>query len=64
MRRLLIVVLLLMPASLMAAPAADFSWLSLGVAPFEAKAPPGARVPDVATLLADRLGTLGLENVV
>ena len=67
MRRLLIVVLLLMPASLMAAmaaPAADFSWLSLGVAPFEAKAPPGARVPDVATLLADRLGTLGLANVV
>lgn len=64
MRRLLLVVLLLMPASLMAAPAADFSSLSLGVAPFEATAPPGARVPDVATLLADRLGTLGLENVV
>ena len=64
MRRLLLVVLLLMPASLMAAPAADFSSLSLGVAPFEAKAPPGAGVPDVATLLADRLGTLGLENVV
>ncbi len=64
MRGLLLVVLLLMPASLMAAPAADFSSLSLGVAPFEAKAPPGARVPDVATLLAERLGTLGLENVV
>ncbi len=64
MRGLLLVVLLLMPASLMAAPAADFSSLSLGVAPFEANAPPGDRVPDVATLLAERLGTLGLENVV
>ena len=65
MRRLLLVVLaLLIPMSAISAPAADLSSLSLGVAPFEANAPPGARVPDVATLLADRLGTLGLENVV
>lgn len=65
MRRLLLVVpLLLIPVSAISAPAADLSSLSLGVAPFEANAQPGARVPDVATLLADRLGTLGLENVV
>jgi len=38
--------------------------LSLGVAPFESQAAPGAAVPDVATLLADRLGTRGVAKVV
>jgi lipopolysaccharide export system protein LptA len=37
--------------------------LALGVAPFEV-APPGAAVPDVATLLAARLGTRGVQRVV
>jgi lipopolysaccharide export system protein LptA len=38
--------------------------LALGVAPFQVDAPPGAAVPDVATLLADRLGTRGAQRVV
>lgn len=38
--------------------------LSIGVAPFERVAPPEASVPDVATLLADRLGTRGVERVI
>jgi lipopolysaccharide transport protein LptA len=37
---------------------------SLAVAPFEAEAAPGALVPDVATLLADRLATRGVARVV
>jgi lipopolysaccharide transport protein LptA len=38
--------------------------LAIGVAPFESQAAPGAAVPDVATLLADRLGTRGVGKVV
>jgi lipopolysaccharide transport protein LptA len=34
------------------------------VAPFEVDAPPGASVPDVATLLAGRLGARGVQRVV
>jgi len=42
----------------------DSAGLALGVAPFEVDAPPGAAVPDVATLLAARLGMRGVERVV
>jgi lipopolysaccharide export system protein LptA len=42
----------------------DPAGLALGVAPFEVDAPPGAAVPDVATLLAARLGTRGVQRVV
>ena len=38
--------------------------LSIGVVPFEAFGPTGAQVPDVATLLAERLGTKGVDRVV
>ncbi len=38
--------------------------LRMGVAPFESVAPPGEEVPDVATLLADRIGTRGADRVV
>lgn len=38
--------------------------LALGVAPFEVNAPPGAAVPDVASLLATRLGSLGVARIV
>ena len=38
--------------------------LRMGVAPFESVAPPGEKVPDVATLLADRVGTRGADRVV
>jgi lipopolysaccharide transport protein LptA len=38
--------------------------LGIGVAPFESRAPPGAVVPDMATLLADRLGTRGVGRVI
>jgi lipopolysaccharide transport protein LptA len=37
---------------------------AIGVAPFESQAAPGAAVPDVATLVADRLGTRGVRKVV
>lgn len=49
------------PVRATAAGAGDISIL---VAPFEAVAPPGAPLPDVALLLADRLGTKGLGRVV
>lgn len=49
------------PLRASAASAADLSVL---VAPFEVVAPPGAPLPDVAVLLADRLGTKGLGRVV
>jgi lipopolysaccharide transport protein LptA len=49
------------PRSAHAAGAGDISIL---VAPFEVVAPPGAPLPDVALLLADRLGTKGLGRVV
>ncbi len=38
--------------------------LAIGVAPFESQAAPGSVVPDVATLVADRLGTRGVRKVV
>jgi lipopolysaccharide export system protein LptA len=42
----------------------DPAALALGVAPFEVDTPPGTAVPDVATLLAARLGTRGVQRVV
>lgn len=47
-----------------AAAGQDASTVTIGVVPFERNAPPGASVPDVATLLADRIGTLGVEKAV
>ncbi|HVP30626.1 MAG TPA: LptA/OstA family protein [Myxococcota bacterium] len=44
--------------------AAAASSLEVGVAPFEAVAASGSDVPDVASLLADRLGVLGARKVV
>jgi lipopolysaccharide transport protein LptA len=38
--------------------------VAIGVAPFERAGAPGATVPDVATLLAERLATKGVERVV
>lgn len=38
--------------------------MAIGVAPFERAGAPGASVPDVATLLAERLATKGVERVV
>lgn len=55
---------LLLGAGSLAAQGAELASLSVGVAPFEAEAPPGAAVPDLATLLADRLATRGLGRVV
>ena len=43
---------------------ADAAPVRIGVAPFEGVAPPGAGVPDLATLLADRLGTRGVGRIV
>lgn len=37
---------------------------SVAVVPFESVAPPGMDVPDVAQLLADRLGTRGVDRVI
>jgi len=42
----------------------DVSSIAIAVAPFERDAPPGAAVPDVDTLLADRLGTQGVRRIV
>ena len=47
-----------------AGPALAEESLSVGVAPFERVAGPGQNVPDVATRLAQRLGTQGIEKVV
>jgi len=38
--------------------------LAIAIAPFERSAPPDAAVPDVEVLLADRLGTRGVQRVV
>jgi lipopolysaccharide transport protein LptA len=38
--------------------------MAIGVAPFERVAPPGASVPDVALLLADRLASRGVQRIV
>jgi lipopolysaccharide transport protein LptA len=45
-------------------PAPAQSSIAIAVAPFERDAPPGATVPDVDTLLADRLGTQGVQRIV
>lgn len=55
---LLCVALGVLPGAALAAPA------SVGVAPFERVAPPGASVPDVARLLADRIASRGVARVV
>lgn len=44
--------------------AADVSRTRLAVAAFEETGPPGAEIPDVATLLADRIGALGVGRIV
>jgi lipopolysaccharide transport protein LptA len=46
------------------APAQGSSPIAIAVAPFERDARSGAAMPDVATLLADRLGTQGVQRVV
>jgi len=38
--------------------------IAIAVAPMEHSSPPGAAVPDVETLLADRIGTKGVQKVV
>ena len=43
---------------------ADPSGIRLGVAAFELSAPPGTDLPDVGTLLADRIATMGVARVV
>lgn len=40
------------------------SFQAIGVAPFEGVAPAGSEVPDVGSLLADRLATKGVRHVV
>ncbi len=45
-------------------PVSPKAQLSIGVAPFERVAALGASVPDVATLLADRLATKGVDRIV
>jgi lipopolysaccharide export system protein LptA len=52
------------PGALADSPEAGASSLRVGVAPFESVTPPGAAVPDVATLLADRIATRGVQRVV
>ena len=42
----------------------DLAPVTIGVAPFEGVAPPGGGVPDLAILLADRLGTRGVGRIV
>jgi len=46
------------------APVSPTNQVAIGVAPFERAGAPGASVPDVATLLAERLATKGVERVV
>jgi lipopolysaccharide export system protein LptA len=46
------------------APVSPTQKLAIGVAPFERAGAPGTSVPDVATLLAERLATKGVERVV
>jgi lipopolysaccharide transport protein LptA len=40
------------------------SSLSIAVAPFERDAPSGVALPDIETLLADRIGTQGVQRIV
>ena len=44
--------------------AADPASVRIGVAAFESSGPPGVELPDIATLLADRIGTRGVGRVV
>jgi lipopolysaccharide transport protein LptA len=46
------------------ADAPDASSLAIAVAPFERHAPPGAELPDIAQLLADRFATQGVKKIV
>ena len=45
-------------------PEADPRGVRIGVAPFESSGPPGVELPDIATLLADRIGTRGVGRIV
>ena len=45
-------------------PEADPGRVRIGVAPFESSGPPGVELPDIATLLADRIGTRGVGRIV
>jgi lipopolysaccharide transport protein LptA len=45
-------------------PAPQASSIAIAVAHFERDAPPGAALPDIETLLADRLGTQGVQRIV
>ncbi len=45
-------------------PEADPRGVRIGVAPFESAGPPGVELPDIATLLADRIGTRGVGRIV
>lgn len=51
-------------AALADAPAQGSSSIAIAVAPFERDASSGAAMPDVATLLADRLAAQGVQRVV
>ena len=46
------------------APAQGASSLAIAVAPFERAVPSGAAVPDIEKLLADRIGTQGVQRIV
>jgi lipopolysaccharide transport protein LptA len=43
---------------------ADLRGVRIGVAPFESSGPPGVELPDIATLLSDRIGTRGVGRIV
>jgi len=45
-------------------PEADPRGVRIGVAPFESSGPPGVELPDIATLLADRIGTRGVGRII
>lgn len=62
--RALFIAVLAIGVGPIAGPASADESLSVGVAPFERVAGPGQNVPDVATRLAQRLGTQGIEKVV
>jgi lipopolysaccharide export system protein LptA len=64
-RAALVCLALALPASAAAPPeAAESPRVAIGVARFEAVGPVGATPPDVATLIADRIGTRGVHVVV
>jgi lipopolysaccharide transport protein LptA len=53
-----------LPAAAAVSPETDTASIAIAVVPFETNAPPGADVPDVGMLLADRIGTQGVQKVV